>query len=67
MKVDVYFGLDNQVTAQAYDNNGVIFTYNGTVDDVCAALTRDFTALEERREALRTALARILYSIVTWD
>jgi len=67
MKVNVWFGPDNIVVAQAHNNGVVIFNIAGSVDDVCASLNAEYMAIEERREALKTALARILYSPISWD
>ena len=68
MKVEVFFGPDNTVTASSWSDDGTeIFSFCGQVEEVSAILNSERRSLEERHTALKAALARILYSLITWD
>ena len=62
MKVDVWFGPDNKaiVTAEG------MFRMEGTTEDVIAALKQSIKSAEDILEASKVALARILYSPMSW-
>ena len=63
MKVDVWFMPDNQVSVEA--DNGLYLA--GTVEEVKAELVKRAEELETMQEAVKTALARILYTPMGWD
>ena len=68
MKVDVWFGPDNTVTVFARNDNGIhLFNMAGTVEEVKDGLAGEITRLNDVREAMKTALARILYTPACWE
>ena len=68
MKVDVWFMPDNQVTVSAETDHGIKFlSKTGAVEELTEEIRDDIARLEDTVEALKTALARILYTPMGWD
>ena len=63
MEVEVLFGLGNVTTVRAYSNNGFrIVDMAGETEEVTEEIRDTIARLEDQLEALKVALARILYS-----
>ena len=63
MKVDVLFGMANITTVRAYSDNGFrIVDMAGQTEEVTEEIRDTIARLEDQLEALKVALARILYS-----
>jgi hypothetical protein len=68
MKVEVFFGPDNTVMAEAHSEDGrLLFKLGGQTEEILDMLRSAGKAAEERSKAYSAALARILYSLVSWD
>jgi len=63
MKVEVLFGLNNITTVRARNNNDLrIVDMCGPTEELTEEIKDTIARLEDELEALKVALARILYS-----
>ena len=68
MKVDVWFKPDNRVSIVARNEHGIqLLTMEGITEEIKEELASEIKRLEAVCEAMRVALARILFTPISWD